>query len=228
MNNPLESIIFREISILMSADVEHSEQAPRIVYDPKLDPGLVADASGIARAMRAMAISEEAISHTTIYLDAQSHYCVNGSVWPKTLGRLRHLRNPELRKSPGNIVRLNTVMCGKPRPTDDVNRTLIHELKHVAQIDQKDKSLIIGHITYWGISALGALAANRLIRKSPRPIPRITITLGGLLLGGHAGYSLAAHERHARKSTEHITTKAVSRDPLVTPIWFVGLGEDSH
>ena len=202
--------MLRELSVTMRDDVEQSEHAPLIVYDPGLDPELVVNASDIARTMRTMAISEKAISDATVYLDAQSHYCVNGSVWPRTLGRLRHIRNHELRKASGSIVRISTVMCGKPRRLEDINRTLVHELKHVAQIDQKDKSLIQGHITYWGMSAIGALAANRLVRDRSRPIPRLTLTLAGLMLGSHAGYRLAAHERHARETAEHLTSHAVS------------------
>lgn len=210
-------VMLRELPIYESTEVALQEQTPRIVYDSEVDPQIIVNAHEIAGTMRAMEISEKAISNTIVYLDAQSHYCVNGSVWPKMLGRLRHIRNPELRKAPGSIVRLSTVMAGKRRRIDDINRTLVHELKHVAQIDQKDSSLVYGQVTYWGISALGALAANKLVRNSPRIVPRLAVTFGGLLLGSHAGYRLAPHERHARASANHTTIAAVSVDSAAAP-----------
>lgn len=187
-------------------------ELPRIVYACD-HPDFVVDSLIVAGAMDEIGVSPESVASTTVYMDEKSRSSVNGSVWPRFLGRLRFFGNPELRNSSGSIVRLSTVKCGKRRSVEAINRTLVHELKHVAQIDQKDSSLIVGNVTHLGLTVLGVLAAHRVTEKSSRIIPRLAIGLGGLLIGSHTGYRLALHERHARVVAEIINTNAVSVSP---------------
>jgi hypothetical protein len=181
---------------------------PRVVYGEKIPPDLTVDPDALADTMRELNISDKTIENTTIYMDPSNRLATNGIAYPKTLGRLRHIRHPELRRAPGPVVRVSTKIRGTERKKQDMNHTLSHELEHVAQIDRKDPRLTIGHLAIWGSAALGATIGNKLgsSRKG-----RAVGTLLGAMVGQQIGYKRAPHEQQAREKSKIISTSAIQR-----------------
>jgi len=192
----------------LSSSPEHP--LPRIVNGENTNTYI--DAQEAAKTMRELGISDGLLEKTTIYVDPENRLITNGTAYPQHLGHWRFDRSSQLAKAPGPIVRISTTMRGKPRDEEAMNRTLIHELEHVAQMDRKDKKLILGHAAIWGLAVVGAVAGNVLSsRKTSRLLPKTIATIGGALIGQQVGYKLAPHEAQAQHRAHEITTTAIKR-----------------
>jgi glycine zipper 2TM protein len=181
---------------------------PRVIYGEKVSPDLTVDTDALADTMHELDISDETIENTTIYMDPSNRLATNGIAYPKTLGRLRHILHPELRRAPGPVVRVSAKIRGAEREEEDMNHTLSHELEHIAQIDRKDPRLKIGHLAIWGSAALGAVIGNKLGSSKKG---RAAGTLLGAMVGQQIGYKIAPHEQQARERSKIVNTSAIKR-----------------
>lgn len=181
---------------------------PRIVYGEGTDPGISVDTGKVAQTMRDLGVSEQGINETTLYVDPKSRLQTFGTHYPNKVGRLRFRSNPEIQEAKGDIVRLSTIMKGKARSADEINRTMVHELEHRAQGDRHDSKLTEGHLAVWGLAVAGAILGNRLGKNKASKIVGTAIGAG---IGHSLGYMIAPHERQARERARQVTTKAVVR-----------------
>lgn len=189
---------------------------PHIVYGEGVDSAVSVDEQALGQTMRELGVSEQGIANSAVYIDPKNRLQTFGTHYPNLLGRLRFITNPEVQKSKGDIVRLSTTVKGKPRSGEQMNRTLVHELEHLAQHDRHDPKVTEGHIAIWGLAAVGAIVGNRLGRKT-KTKSLVGATLGAVL--GHSlGYLIAPHEQQARNRagqsrgrSAEVTSRAVSR-----------------
>ena len=98
-----------------------------------------------------------------------------------------------------------------------MNKTLVHELEHLAQDERDDKKVTAGHIAIWGLAAAGALLGHTLGRRKGGALTPLT-TVVGAYIGHSVGYRIAPHERQARKRAgqtrqghAEVTTDAIVR-----------------
>jgi hypothetical protein len=183
---------------------------PNIIISPETKGELIIDPRTVAQTMQELGISKQGIRNTSILVDETNRIATNGIAYPRWLGILRHLHHPQLRDAPGPIIRLSSVVKGKERSAEDMNRTLVHELEHVAQMERKDPNIKLGHIAIWGLAAAGGIAVNRLMRGRSKVI-RSTATFAGAAMGQQLGYRIAPHEIEARQRAEEISTSAIRR-----------------
>lgn len=190
----------------------YPEPLPRIVHGTEITPYIDIDPTQVASVLHELGVSDSAIESTTIYLDGNSHIATNGMAYPNALGRTRFRHVPELKNAPGAIVRIGTNQRGKVRTEEDMNRTLVHELEHVAQMERKDKKMTAGHLAIWGLAAAGAVAGNKLAKKrGTGRAGRFGAMIAGMAAGQQIGYKFAPHEHKARERAKEITTSAISR-----------------
>lgn len=181
---------------------------PTITYGKDTDPILIMDPHEAAQTLRELGVSDQGISDTTVYMDPKSRLQTFGTHYPNQIGRLRFRSNPEIKQTKGDIIRLSTVMKGKPRTPEEINRTFVHEGEHRAQEERHDRKLTEGHVAIYGLMLAGALLGNRLGRG------KVTKTIGTVLgagLGHTSGYMIAPHERQARARARTVTSTAVSK-----------------
>lgn len=157
--------------------------------------------------MQQLGISQEAIGLSTLYLDPTSRIQTYGTHYPRLLGQLRFRSIPELRQAPGDVIRLSTIIKGEPRTADQMNRTLVHELEHIAQADRGDIGVHEGHLLIYGLAAVGTLLGRRMGRGS---FTKTALVLAGAAAGHSAGYLMAPHERQARRRAQEVTTRAIT------------------
>lgn len=177
-----------------------------ILHDPEGTAPSI-DAESVARTMTELSVSPEAIGKTTIYVDATGHMLNKGMHYPKLLGKGRFWLNPDLRSAEGDIVRINTKVKNKNRQASELNRTLIHEMEHLAQRDRHDKKLIEGNLAIYGLALAGGIIGNRVGKGR---ISKAALSVLGAGIGHQLGYAFAPHEREARKRAEYVTTQAFS------------------
>lgn len=188
--------------------VEHELPiGPKIVTSPGLEDKLAVDAAAVGEAMTALGISSETIHATSILADDTSRITTRGMTFPGWLGRLRH---PQLRHSRGPVVRISTVIRGAEVSEEDMNKTLEHELEHVAQAERKDPKMLLGFAAIVGLGIAGGIVGNRLSRKRGRAT-RVAATVVGAALGQQIGYQLAPHERQARERSTTTKISAIKR-----------------
>jgi hypothetical protein len=192
------------------ADPEQVVQ-PRVVYGQEADRSVRIDAARAAVTMAELGLSEDKIKSTTIYVDAKYHASLNGSTYPNRLGRARFKSEPELREAPGSIVQMSTLKKGEPRTDDEMNKTLVHELEHVAQSERGDYELQRGSAVIAGLTAAGALLGRLASKNAERKSTRLFGLITGALAGYQVGYKVSPHERHARQRSEEVTTDAIKR-----------------
>ena len=162
------------------------------------------DKFGITEIMRSFALDSQTIRNTTIYLDSKNHFINNGVTYPKWLGRIGFLFDPKLSKAPGQIVKINLKVRGKNRNKDMLNKTLVHELAHVAQTERNDLQIYIGVIVIYGLLIAGGLFSYGL---GTSLFSKASLVVIGAMIGYQIGYSIAPHEREARK----ISSKKINR-----------------
>lgn len=146
--------------------------------------------------MRELGISDKSIEESTLYIDPKNRLLNFGTHYPNAIGRMRFWSNPEIQESKGDIVRLSARVRGKRRTGEQINRTLVHELEHVAQADRKDIKVTEGHVAIWGLAAVGALVGSRF---GETKTSKLISTGVGAFIGHNIGYLLAPHEVQARK-----------------------------
>ena len=179
---------------------------PNVVIGEGTDPSLIADTEALAYTLHELGVSEEGINKATFYIDPKSRFLNFGTHYPNWLGRQRFRGNDDLQQAEGDIVRLSSVMKGKQRTPEEMNRTLVHEMEHLAQQDRHDRKLHEGHVAIWGLAAVGAIVGNRLGR---RKLTKTVGTLAGSYAGYTLGYLLAPHERQARQRARTVETHAI-------------------
>lgn len=196
---------------------DESHAVPRIVMGQGSEQDVVVDQQAVANTMRELGISDEAISSSAIYIDPKNRFLNNGTHYQSGLGRRRFRSNEELQDVEGDIVRLTTRKRYKDRPTELMNKTLVHEIEHQAQEDREDKKVTAGHIAIWGLATVGALLGYKFGGRKGGAMKPIA-TAAGAYLGHSVGYRIAPHERQARKRagqmrgrTAEVTTNAITR-----------------
>ena len=163
----------------------------------------------LAATMSELGVSDEAIRQTTVLLDGKNHVTFRGVAFPDSLSWLAKRKFPEHTDDiDGPVIRLSAQFRGRPRSATDMNRTLVHEVEHLAQYDRRDMNVAIGRFAIYGGMILGAIAGNVLARE--RRIPtRALATIGGAIIGKQIGYQVAPHEHQARCRSDDIATTAV-------------------
>ncbi len=174
--------------------IASSDTSPRIVYGKGADHAVKIYPDMAADTMRDLGVSEQGIAKSVVYIDPINRTANNGTHYSPRLARLRFMSNPAMRGVEGDVVRISTKVRGKDRTDEQMNKTLTHELEHLAQADRHDKKVTEGHIAIYGLAALGAMAGNRLGKGVKG---KVGSALGGFL-GYQLGYWLAPHERQAR------------------------------
>jgi hypothetical protein len=182
---------------------------PQVVYGGDTAVSHDIDTAIAADTMEQLDISDQTIGSTTLYPDSDNHFANNGIAYPKTLGRLRHFTHPHLKHAPGPIVKISTRVRGNERTDDAINRTLAHELVHIAQMDRNDPRLKIGQLSTIGMTALGAVIGNKL-GGSNRSL-RAVSTIVGMAVGQRIGYQIDPAERQARALAKDIQSPIVTR-----------------
>ena len=177
------------------SQVSEAQAQPRVVYGQGVNSDVLVDPELVAQTMQHLGIPEIDIAKTTIYLDPKNRFLNNGTEYPGSVGRLRFRGNPEMRGSEGNVIRLTTIKRGEPRPEELMNRTLVHELEHIAQAKRKDPKIFMGYAAMLGLAAAGAYVGNKLGNTTKS---KTIGTAVGALVGRFAGYMIAPHEKQAR------------------------------
>lgn len=166
------------------------------------------DTELIARVMtECYGISDGSIASTSIVLDDTNRFLYKGSQKPKWVDRLVRGRRPE-NQGRGSVVRISTRLRGKERSVDAVNKTLAHELEHVAQTDRNDKNIVLGNIAIWGLAAAGALVGAEMGRNGAG---KIVGFFAGAIIGQAAGYKIAPHERQARQKSASVSSRFITQ-----------------
>lgn len=193
-----------------------SQVQPRIIYGEGTDPAVSVDPEFAAQTMRELGVSEEGIANSAIFIDPKNRLMNNGTHYSNTQAKLRFRSIPELHDVKGDVVRISTKVKGKERTTELMNRTLTHELEHLAQADRHDQKVTENHISEYGLAILGALAVNKLVGGGIKG--KVGAAIGGFM-GYQLGYWLAPHERQARiragqmRGVEpQVVSKAIKRD----------------
>lgn len=197
-------------------NTESPEPVPKVIYGEDVDPTVLVDARELGQTMRNLGISDESIANSAVYIDPRNRLQTFGTHYPNRIGRLRFRSVPEIQLVKGDIVRLSTTVKNKARTDEEMNRTLVHELEHLAQSDRKDRRVTEGHLAIWGLAAAGAILGSRL---GGNKMFKAAGTAVGAAVGHSLGYLMAPHERQARKragqgrkATPQVTTDAVSRN----------------
>jgi hypothetical protein len=198
---------------MASVEIPHQPQEPalpQVVYGEGVDAAISVNVEEVAITMQDdLGISEHGIPNTTVYMDSKNRWLNKGTHYPNRIGRLRFRSNAELQKVTGDIVRISTVMKGKPLTAEQMNQTFVHELEHRAQQDRHDRKIIEGQVAILGLITVGAMLGNRIGNT------RHTRMLGaaiGAAYGYIAGYTIAPHERQARQRARQVTTTAITKE----------------
>lgn len=180
---------------------------PKIVTSSGLEAKITINPAMVGKGMADLHISPERIRATSILVDDTSRLATRGMTFPGWLGRLRH---PQLRHSRGPIVRISTVIRGTEVPEAAMNETLEHELEHVAQAERRDPKIPLGFAAMVGLGIAGGIVSYRLSRERG-VAARIVVTALGATVGWQAGYTIAPHERQARKRAATTKMSAIKR-----------------
>jgi len=199
INNQLDVAMPLEASVL-----------PLIVYGEGVDPNDSINPEAAALTMKELGISDQAIGDAAIYLDPENRMVNYGTHYSPRQAQLRFRSIPELSNVKGEVVRLSANMRGKALTEQQMNRTLVHELEHVAQHDRDDSKVTTGHIAIWGLAAAGAVIGSRYGKSN---LVKTAGTVLGAFLGYEFGYLIAPHERQARQRGRSVTSTAVRRGP---------------
>lgn len=167
------------------------------------------DPAAASQLMQNLGISEETIPRTTIVLDGgKSRLGIRGVAFPDWAQLLPRTKYPTIKDEiDGPVVRLSMQIRGKQRTPDGINKTLVHELEHVAQHKRTDPRVWLGDAAIYGGILAGALTGNRLTRTK-HPALQTLATLGGAAIGRQIGYLLAPHERQARQRSREFISEA--------------------
>lgn len=183
------------------------EAAPNVVYRRPADAKQVEFVGEkLAATMNHLGIPESATKQRTVYVDSRSKLVTNGTMYPASLSSLRYWHHPFLRKVDGPVVRINTVKRGRPRSEQRLNRTLVHELEHLAQEERKDWRLALGRLSIAGFTVAGAVVGSK-IGSSTRE--KAAFGLMGAGVGNQIGYKVAPHERQARAAAKAYQSTAI-------------------
>lgn len=191
-----------------SSAVEQDKElsTPRIVIGKGTEQDITVDEHAVANTMRDLGISEEAIATSAVYIDPKNRLINNGTHYSRSIGRRRFRSNKELQDVEGDIVRLTIRKRYKDRPTELMNKTLVHELEHLAQDDRDNMKVTMGHIAIWGLAAAGAVLGHKIGSRKGGVITPITTAVGAYI--GHSiGYRVAPHERQARVRSGQVKGK---------------------
>ncbi len=177
---------------------------PRIVFDDEAKKLVRVDQQSLLKYLKELDVSDKMISKLTIYINTKNHYGARGTTWPGFLARFRFGFLSNIR---GPVVGLNLKVNRTIRDEADINRTLRHELVHVAQIGRLDWRLAVG----WAMIGYGAVIGITLGLVNYRLHLVFRIILAAILgLNLYSfGYWYSPHERQARKISETSKAKIV-------------------
>ena len=164
------------------------------------------DSDALIETTQTLGISDHSTDATTVYIDPKNRIQTFGTHYPNWLGKLRFPGVLEIQESKGDVVRISTRVKGVPRTSEQINRTLVHELEHVAQHDRNDKKLTQGHIAIWGLAIAGAILGHKLGKGK---VAKLSGTLVGAGVGHSVGYMIAPHERQARNRAKEVESRAI-------------------
>lgn len=191
---------------------------------PRVENGSInkLDPTAITEDMYKLGISDEGIARTTIVVDGSdrpiSKTGIRGGADYKWHDRRKHAEHSN-NEGDGSIVRIyeNYRAWRSPfkqvrRTPEELNKTLMHELEHVAQMERKDPRLYAGIAMMLGTAAIGSLAGERIGRKVGGGYgARLGGAAIGLVAGRYIGYKASPHEIQARKRAKTTKTDSISR-----------------
>lgn len=182
---------------------------PRVVYGEGVQPDVYCSPEGSLQPMCELGINSNS-TEVTAYLAGGFNLARKGMQLSKRLDRFMH---GPLERNEGNgyVVRINTKLRGKPRTADEMNRTFVHELAHVAQAERNDPRVPIGNAIIGGLTIAGMIAGNVLSKNTDNRFARVAAVAIGGIAGHDIGYKLAPHERQARLIAETVTSRAIQR-----------------
>ena len=164
-----------------SKEAENASQpVPAVVCGGDTDKTIGVDSEELIGTMRSLVISDRN-TDATVYIDPINRIQTFGTHYPNWLGKLRFPNVPEMQDSTGDIVRISAKVKGVPRTPEQMNRTLVHELEHIAQQDRHDKNLTQGRIAIWGLAMAGAILGSK-------PGKGKMAKIMGALAGASVGY----------------------------------------
>jgi hypothetical protein len=187
-----------------------SSTYPRAVYGDGVQPDIFVDPPCVLETMNILRISSIPAEHT-VYVSGRFNIARKGLQLSKWIDRFVH-GEKDRNEGEGSVVRVNTVLRGKVRSIDDMNRTLVHELEHVAQAERNDPKLVYGNIAIWGLTLAGALAGNTIVKRRGNAAASVIGMVVGAAAGHDIGYLVAPHERQARERARTVVTTAIYRN----------------
>lgn len=182
---------------------------PRVVYGEGVQAEVYCSPEGSLQPMDELGINPDS-TDVTAYLAGGFNLARKGMQLSKRLDRFVH---GPLERNEGNgyVVRINTKLRGRPRTAEEMNRTYVHELTHVAQAERNDPRVPIGNAIIGGLTIAGMIAGSVLARKSDSRIAVVAAVAFGGMAGHDIGYKLAPHEREAHRIAETVTSHAIQR-----------------
>jgi hypothetical protein len=184
----------------------YQEDLPKVVFGEGVHESIEVDKAQLAHVMEKVGAPPD----TAIYLGGKNNLRKRGFQWLKSHDRLVH-GDQERNQGSGSVIRVNTKLRGKIRDQEDMNRTLVHELEHAAQMDRNDFNVKIGKLVIAGSTVLGLVAGELAGRKTDNKFARTLVPILGAIIGRDIGYIIAPHEREARLRAERTKTTAIKK-----------------
>ncbi len=159
------------------------------------------DVAAIAIVMHDLGLTDSTIASVTLYIDDIPRLTTRGVTWPKHLARIRF----PTAKATGTLICLSSRLLISGSTQHTITTTLIHEIQHAVQFQNKDPRVIIGKVTEITLLLCGILLG--LTDASGPWIYRILVTLITAFFGLHVGYRLALDEIQARRVASSYASK---------------------
>jgi len=193
----------------MAEDIDTLEKqnlAPQVYNSAST---IAVDTEVLGALVQELGIAPEVATQTSVLIDDRNHTSYRGSQMPKWLDRKLN-GEQDYNAGEGSVVRVSSRFKGKDLAAEEMNKTLAHELEHVAQQARGDVGMKVGNGAIWGLAATGA-GIGRELAKDRGLLAKVILPLGMAAVGHQIGYKLAPHERGARARAQEITTTAISR-----------------
>lgn len=189
---------------LFPIDIEHrvNDVYEDFVFNQEKLTEFATDPEGV------LALNTEDLSRINIAFDAKPRRLAAGIITDPNVPILGPLLNTRAGLAPDAMrIRVGARTKKKIRTPEEIESTLVHELRHAKQISHKEDSLRRGKaimVSMYLGGALGVPAALEVISGGEDVNPG-SLALSGLfgaVLGLIAGYKIAPHEREARKASK--------------------------
>lgn len=190
----------------MSENINTANIAPQ-VHNSATD--IVVDAEALSSLAQELGITPNITAQTSVLIENSANELYRGSHIPKWLDRKLHGKQA-YNEGEGSVVRIASHHHAKDLTDEEMNRTLAHELEHVAQQSRGDIGITVGNGAIWGLAAAGA-GIGRELAKDKGVLAKVILPLGIAAVGHQIGYKLAPHEKGAHARAQGITTTVISR-----------------